>query len=64
MSELIDRGIFQKPNGYWWAWSNVRPGYVYSLHTRDRAKAQEKYDKCLAELREYVLTKSAKRLHV
>jgi hypothetical protein len=62
--KLIDRGIFQKPNGYWWAWSNVQENRCYSLHTKDRAKAQEKYDRWLAELREYVLTKPAKRLHV
>lgn len=60
MSKLIDRGIFMKANGIWWAWSNVQPDRCSSLHTRDRAKAQEKYDRQLAGLREYELTSQKK----
>jgi hypothetical protein len=49
--EIIDRGIFQKDNGVWWAWSFLRPGYCSSLRTRDEAKAREKYDKQLKQMR-------------
>jgi len=42
--KLIRKPIFKAPSGYWWAYSATRPNRVYSLGTRDGAKAQAKYD--------------------
>jgi len=50
----IVRPIFQKPNGYWWAYSMVRPGYFHSLGTKSRVTAQAKYDQSLREIRQYL----------
>jgi hypothetical protein len=50
--KLIIRPIFLQPSGYWWAYSFIKPDTVYSLHTRDKAAAQAKYDKLLREMRE------------
>jgi len=52
--KLIDRGIFLAPSGVWWAWSMVKPDRVHSLHTKDQAKAQAKYDRMLKELQDYL----------
>ena len=54
MITLIDRGIFLAPSGVWWAWSFIKPDRVYSLYTKDKATAQAKYDRQLAELREHI----------
>jgi hypothetical protein len=50
--ELIDRGIFLTPSGYWWAWSFTREDRASSLRTKNQAVAQAKYDRQLRELRE------------
>jgi hypothetical protein len=52
IDEIIDKGIFKKDNGIWWAWSFLRPGYCWSLRTRDEAAARAKYDKQLKQMRE------------
>lgn len=49
---LIDRGIFQAPSGYWWMWSIVAADRAISLRTKDRAKAQAKYDRILHGLQD------------
>jgi hypothetical protein len=53
-TRLIVKPIFKQPNGYWWAYSQVRPNRVYSLHTRDGTKAQREYDRQVSELRRYI----------
>jgi hypothetical protein len=50
---VVDRGIFQKPNGYWWANDPLRENRVFSMHTRNRTLAQMRYDRQVAELRRY-----------
>jgi hypothetical protein len=53
-TRLIVKPIFKRSNGYWWAYSQVRPNRIYSLHTRDGAKAQREYDRQVSELRRYI----------
>ena len=50
----IVKPIFQKPNGYWWAYSMIRPNRVSSLGTKSRVTAQTKYDQRLREMRQYL----------
>ena len=51
--KLIDRGIFQAPSGYWWMWSINAPDRAISLRTKNRGKAQAKYDRILHSLKKY-----------
>jgi hypothetical protein len=52
MRELIDRGIFLTPSGYWWAWSFTRKDRASSLRTKNQRIAQDRYNQRLRELRE------------
>ena len=56
MAEIIDKGIFQKENGIWWAHSFLKPGFAFSLHTRIEAKAQALYDQRLKRMKEAMET--------
>ena len=52
MSKIIERPIYLEKSGVWWAYSFTKPDRVFSLHTKDQAKAQAKYDTMLASLRD------------
>jgi hypothetical protein len=52
--KIIVKPIIQEANGYWWAHSQVHPNRIYSLHTKDKAKAQALYDQHIANARSFV----------
>lgn len=48
MIEAVDRGIFLAKSGVWWMHHPLKPGYAFSLRTRDRRKAEAKHKELLA----------------
>ena len=49
--EIIDKGIFMKETGVWWAHSFLREGFASSLRTKDEDKAKAKYEEQLQQMR-------------